>query len=182
MKNVLHILDSFGIGGVECLCKDIAIKSHLNNYFITVHSSGVIGEELTKSGYHVINIGKSNLHFFVIIQKILTFCELHKIDVIVLHQPIILLYMVLPYLKNRLKQTKIVLYFHCNACYLHGIKDRLFFNIKKKIVKMAIIHADKVIAVSNSVKISIYEYYNVKRNIDVMYNGIDIGKFKPRSI
>ena len=55
--------------------------------------------------------------------------------------------------------------------------------IRKKILKAAIKHADQIIAVSKSVKRSLEQYFDVsKGKIDVVYNGVDLRRFRPEEI
>ena len=52
--NVLHILASGGIGGIEILCKDYAIYSKSNNIFLFLWNGGIIADEMKNKGDNVI--------------------------------------------------------------------------------------------------------------------------------
>lgn len=179
-SNVLHILASFGIGGIEVLCREYARFSTHSNYFLTIYSEGEVGEVLRREGFYIKNLGTSNSHIYTTFQAIKHECKSCSINTIIVHHPITMIELLLPSLKKALPCVKILVYAHSNACNMVRVYDKRGLAIRKAILQRAFNCADLIIAISKSVEISLKEYFKVRTSIRVIYNGVDVIKFTPR--
>lgn len=179
-NNVLHILASLNIGGIEVLCKNYSDNSQINNHFITVYSEGIIFNEMKCSGKAVTFLNLKNRHFLCIKDKIIKYCIKNKISTVVVHHPITVLLLLLPTLKRKLPNVKFILYAHSNAKEILRTKEKIGLLFRKYIIIRAFNTADIIIAISESVKLSLRDVFGIKNNIITLYNGIDLSKFSSR--
>lgn len=172
---VLNLLAKGETGGIETLCVDIAVHSKDENYFYFLWGGGVNAQKIKSTKCNVIirrfkycNIIKE----YIFLKK---YCKNEKIDVIVCQgvSPVMMLF---TKMLNAEKKHKTVLYLHANAKILFDTKSYagkaskiLYKHMYKKI--------DGLIAISYSVKKSIEEMFGTSEKVDVIYNGIEVGKF-----
>ena len=179
--NVLNLLASGGVGGIEVLCKNIALKSDFNNIFCFLFKEGEIYEELKKKNISVLSLKNKNKKIKKIVNEIFKYCEKEKIDIIVIHHGGINCNIIYILLKNKLKNVKFIRYLH--GCYdnfsfgrgKNKIKDLISYIIMKKALKVS----DMIIFASRAVKKSFEESFNIiNKNKVVVYNGIGEEFFK----
>ena len=68
---VLNLLATGGTGGIEVLCKNIAIESNIDNAFWFLFEEGEIYDELKKRGKKVFSSKNKNILKNIAIKKIL---------------------------------------------------------------------------------------------------------------
>ena len=176
--NVLHLLASGGVGGIEVLCKEYAQYSQHNNVFVfLLGKTRTICKEMKKNGAIVCEINNSKLDIVGTFKELSELCKIHKIDVIVEHHSSPILYIYIWALKLKYRSLKTVMYAHSNAALMLRLEEKgLFF--RKLVLSRGLYKADRIVAISNSVKKSLIHYFKVNENkIKVIYNGVDIRKF-----
>lgn len=180
MRTVLHLLAGGGTGGIEVLCKDYATYSKHNNIFVFFWNSGNITEEIKKNGNTVIELNAKKKDYCIALFRLSKIIKKHKVDVFIVHHasPILHIYM---YVLGKLnKNMKTVAYAHGLAEVMYRKDEKKGRNARKKALQFSLKKADAVVAVSNSVKNSLIKEYDVySENIYVIYNGVDLLKFKP---
>lgn len=170
---ILNLLTSGHIGGIEVLCKDIGIAAKCENTFCFVFDNGIIYEQMKKLGIRVFSFAqykKLSLRKLGKIIKIAMDC-----DIIVVHHddPFLQIYFIL--IKIFFPSKKFVAIVH--HCYepSTGIKKYGFFKrfLRKHILSLTFRVASKIVFVSkagyNSFK-NIFPLINSKS--EVIYNGI----------
>ncbi len=176
--NVLHLLASGGVGGIEVLCREYAKYSEHNNVFVfLLGKERIICNEMKKNGDIVYEIDNSKVDVFRTFKLLSKLCELHKIDVIVEHHSSPILYMYIWALKLKYRSLRSIMYAHSNAALILRLEDSgLFF--RKIVLSKGLNQADCVVAISNSVRESLVHYFKINEDkIRVIYNGVDIKKF-----
>lgn len=175
---VLHLLAAGGTGGIESLTKNYATHSKHTNYFVFVYDGGDLAEEMRACGNGVLILPK-NLGNIARIKAMAEYCYNNNIDVVVSHHSSPVLKLTLYYIKKKTPTVKAIAYAHANAKDICEYKKRGVW-IRKKIHKLGFSVADKIIAISESVKNSLVDYLNVKEDkIQVIYNGTSINSDKP---
>lgn len=176
--NVLHLLASGGVGGIEVLCKEYAQYSQHKNVFVfLLGKTRTICKEMKKNGDIVYEINNSKLDIPGTFKALSGLCEAHKIDVIVEHHSSPILYMYIWALKLKYKSLRSVMYAHSNAALILRLEEKgLFF--RKIVLSKGLYQADRIVAISNSVKESLVHYFKIKEDkIRVIYNGVNTEKF-----
>lgn len=179
--NVLHLLSSGGIGGIETLCTEYAKYSlHKNIFVFLLGEQRTICEKMRKQGTPVYEINYSKVDIRRTFKALSRLCEEYKIDVIVEHHSSPILYLYILGLKYKYNFLHSVMYVHSNAADL--IKGKgVGYNLRRIILQLGLRRADCVVAISNSVKMSILQTFGVKESkIKVIYNGVDVRKFTPQ--
>ena len=180
MKNILHIFIGGDIGGIEVLIKDFAIRSKHNNTIVSLWGEGSLADEMQANGIDFINLQGSSHRIMFLVRKLVAIIDKLNIDVLVVHHasPVShLCALIISYKKPRLK---IVTYAHGNAFGMYRGDEKIGLTIRKAIMRRSLNHADRVVAISKSVKNSIIHEFNLKpEKITVIYNGIDLTRFKP---
>ena len=179
--NVLHLLSSGGIGGIETLCTEYAKYSlHKNIFVFLLGEQRTICEKMRKQGTPVYEINYSKVDIRRTFKALSRLCEEYKIDVIVEHHSSPILYLYILGLKYKYSFLHSVMYVHSNAADL--IKEKgVGYNLRRIILQLGLRRADRVVAISNSVKMSILQTFGVKESkIKVIYNGVDVRKFTPQ--
>lgn len=173
--NVLHLLVSGGTGGIEILMRNYAQDSAHNNTFIFVWKSGEIAERMKQNGasVYVTNAGSDGL--YTTLKKIRQICREEKIDVAVSHNSAPLLKIALLYIKMTLPGIRVVTYAHANARDICEYKRKKGLPLRKFVHKLGFAAADSIVAISDSVKVSLQEYLGVKeKKILRIYNGTPV--------
>ena len=180
----MHLLASGGTGGIETLCRDYAQYSHHENTFVFLWGKDDARYlEMKENGADVIQLNASKKHLFRMLKQIDDIRKSKQIQIVVAHHAAPMEYVYLIWAKKRLdSDIKTIIYAHGNAVDMWRA-NRKGAAIRKKILKAAIKHADQIIAVSKSVKRSLEQYFDVsKGKIDVVYNGVDLRRFRPEEI
>ena len=181
---IMHLLASGGTGGIETLCRDYAQYSHHENTFVFLWGKDDARYlEMKENGADVIQLNASKKHLFRMLKQIDDIRKSKQIQIVVAHHAAPMEYVYLIWAKKRLdSDIKTIIYAHGNAVDMWRA-NRKGAAIRKKILKAAIKHADQIIAVSKSVKRSLEQYFDVsKGKIDVVYNGVDLRRFRPEEI
>ena len=130
--NVLHLLASGGVGGIEVLCKEYAQYSQHKNVFVfLLGKTRTICKEMKKNGDIVYEINNSKLDIPGTFKALSGLCEAHKIDVIVEHHSSPILYMYIWALKLKYKSLRSVMYAHSNAALILRLEEKGGFFLKK---------------------------------------------------
>ena len=181
---IMHLLASGGTGGIETLCRDYAQYSHHENTFVFLWGKDDARYlEMKENGADVTQLNASKKHLFRMLKQIDDIRKSKQIQIVVAHHAAPMEYVYLIWAKKRLdSDIKTIIYAHGNAVIMWRA-NRKGAAIRKKILKAAIKHADQIIAVSKSVKRSLEQYFDVsKGKIDVVYNGVDLRRFRPEEI
>lgn len=176
--NVLHILASGGIGGIEILCKDYATYSKNNNIFLFLWNGGIIADEMKNKGDNVIILNAKKKEVIKTLNRILKICRTYEIKSVVVHHASPISHIYLMIIKKLLPNITTIAYAHGNAEDMCGSLDERARFIRKLIMSKSLNSADKVIAISNSVKNSLISYFKInEKKIIVLYNGVDVKNF-----
>lgn len=172
---ILNLLSSGGVGGIEKLCEDIGESISYPNCFCFLFDEGTIYEEMTRKEIDVHslkNIGKSKLS----IRKLLKLIKIAKEkDIIVVHHNALIIHLYYCLLHFFLNGKKFVMVAHScfdeDLYYNYNTKLKNYF--RKKILKRTVDISDKIIFVSNAGKASYTCQFDIpeKRTV-VIYNGI----------
>lgn len=177
---VMHLLAAGGTGGIETLCKDYVGKSVHENTFVCIWGkNGKTYLDMKNNGADIIQLCASKRHPFQTLKDIDKICNERKIDIVIAHHAAPLSYLYLLWIKHRKLPIKTIVYAHGNAvdmCHIH-IKKGLF--LRKFILKYTLRKTDKIFAISYSVKKSLIDYLKAKpEKIEVIYNGVDVDRFR----
>ena len=170
---VLHLLASGGTGGIEVLCKNIAVNSSIDNRWVVLFHEGEIYNELKEKGINIFSV--SNLSFYKKIKELSRYCNNEHIDIIVVHHGGISCNIVYCMLKKKNPKIKYIRYLHgCFDEYAFGNgKNKLKNILVKFIMQRAINASDCLIFISNAVKKTFENNFNIQRTKNVIiYNGI----------
>ena len=173
---VLHLLATGGTGGIEVLCKDILLKSDLDNRICCLFDEGEIFKSLKEQNKNIFSLKKENRDLKKIVNDLTKYCINEKIDIVTVHHGGVKCNLVYIMLKKRLPNLKYVRYLHgCFDKYAfgndEGILNRLFIKIA---MQKAFDCSDLLIFVSKAVEKSFEIKFNIKsKNKAIIYNGID---------
>jgi len=176
--NILHLLVSGGTGGIETLCKEYALRSRNRNIIICLWGSGVISEEMEKAGITVLDRTFSKKDVVGTMRYMLEICKQYDIDVIVTQHESPILHFYMNAIHFMRPKIKTIAYAHSNAVDMCEEKRKRGLAFRKSELRYSFDHANVDIAISNSVKDSLYKELKLKRNrVEVVYNGVDLEKF-----
>ncbi len=169
-KKILNLLPMGNQGGVERLCLEVAKYSEDENFFYFMWSGGDIADRIRK---YTENIEVRNFSYRRILSEYRFFREYVKkneIEIIVVQMPSPIFLLFLSRIKKYRPDLKICAYIHADPV------DIFTSNFKKKQFGRFLKRADGCIAISKFVS---QETRNMFRNRDikVIYNGTDIGRF-----
>lgn len=173
--NIIHLLISGGVGGIETLTKDIANNSSQNNIFYFLFDGGETATQIAKN--HTIRIANgSHKRYLKNAKDFVKFCKDNNADVIICHNGSPILRFILGYAKSKLK-CKALLYLHANANdFRYKSKFKTFF--MGFFQKYAFKKCDYAIAISQTVKDSFVNVFNHDpKKIKVVYNGTLLERF-----
>lgn len=173
---VLHLLTGGGIGGIECLCRDIGLYSEFQNGFCFVLYGGIIYQQMKREGlitYCLENYGRA-----------ISYKKYKKLKVIAQNYDIITVQHGCPFLRfyywalSRTLKKKYV-------TYVHTIFDKVYFYpnhigkriLAHKITQMGLDCSDKVIFVSEAGRKSYMSEFQLNADkTTVVYNGVGLDK------
>lgn len=173
---ILNLLYAGGTGGIEKLCKDIAINSTDDrNIFVFVHEGGTICSEMKSVGAEVVELNLKNRDLIKLAKIIRKLAEDNKADCIIVHHPAPLIWIgTLLFININRGKNKVFVYAHNNY---HEIVSRKRW--KQNIYNLLLRKSDHVIAISEFVKNSIAKGGRINADkISVVYNGIDVADYK----
>ncbi|MCD8379436.1 MAG: glycosyltransferase, partial [Lachnospiraceae bacterium] len=170
--NVLHLLSTCDIGGVEVLCRDYALYSTHHNYFVAIWgTNGIVAKEMAENGANVVELGARKQDAIYIVKQLKAICKKHQIDVVIAHHGSPYFYFFYFWLKHSFCNLKLIAYAHCNSVDMYKKKTFGGNFLRRKIISYGFRRADQVIAISESVKASLYSELNVPTNtIKTIYN------------
>jgi len=177
---ILHILASGGIGGIETLCKDYATFSRNKNIVLVLWGAGCIAEEMRDQGIVVINLNSSKRDFFGMMKSVIAICKQENVETIVVHHAAPMAHILLMSIKNKYPDIRTVAYAHANAADMGRSRPKKGLWLRRYVLATSITRADKVVAISQSVKKSLISCFFIpEEKINVIYNGINTSKFLP---
>lgn len=175
---ILHILAGGDIGGIEILCKDYAKFSQHENIFVILWRSGVIAEEMKKSGFQVIELNAKKKEIMQTAYRLCTICKEKGINAVIVHHAAPMSHIYMHIIKKSINNVKTIAYAHGNAADMCRSKDKKGLFFRKKVLEQSLKRVDIVVAISNSVKESLINYFGIPSSkIEVIYNGVDTKKF-----
>ena len=175
---VVHLLAGGDIGGIETLCKDYAKNSQHKNVMVILWGDGAIGKEMQDVGINIIFLHAPKKNSGFIIKKVFELCRNEKADVLIAHHAAPIAHLCLLFSKMCHKHIRTIAYAHGNAVDIVGEKRKKGLWLRKHILKISFKYADRVVAISESVKCSLLSYFRTPANkITVIYNGVDIDRF-----
>lgn len=176
--NVIHILSGGGIGGIETLCRDYALTSSHNNSFIFLWKGGAIADEMTKAGVGTIYLSDKSRNYFALYKKLKEICTAKCSDVVIVHHADPFAHYCLIRLKKELPMIKTVSYAHSDAMDMVRTNRTWAQIFKRMLFTKSMQKSDKIVAISQFVKGSVINTFNVKNNkVSVIYNGINTSRF-----
>ena len=185
--NVLHLLISGNVGGIEKLILSYARYSKLNNIFAFVLGGGVVYDEMIQNHFNVHSLfnksNSQNNHFnihniYTIYNSICRIIIENDVNIVVEHHSSPLLVFFLTLIKKKFPFIKIIEYAHCNASYMVQQKNLKKTLIRKLIFSLSFKKFDKIIAISESVKRSLFDYFKLtSTQVVLVYNGVDLGHY-----
>lgn len=173
---VLNLLAVGGTGGIEVLCRSIALRSNIDNTFWFLFEEGEIYEELKQMKAKVISTKNKNRNIRKIVKELESYCIKENIDIVVVHHGGLACNIIYTLLRKRCKKVKFVRFLHgCYDKYLFGNNSNKINNyVIKFFMKKALDASDLIIYVSKAVKKSFHKSFNINNVKEaVVYNGID---------
>lgn len=171
---ILHLLSGGGIGGIEMLCRDIAVLSTDSHEFCFLYNGGIIADEMEQSQTVIHRYYKKNI--FMRLWNLRHLVKKQKYDVVIVHHEGIGIYTFYLMLCRCFKNTKFIKYLHCSfeeKYFYTGnkLKDNFHYRILKKTLE----HSNHLIAVSEFVKNSYQDEFGLdNKKASVVYNGIKL--------
>lgn len=176
---ILNLLSSGGTGGIEVLCKEILFNSNegFDNRICCMFEEGAIYEEIKKFDKNkIFSLKNKNRNKNAIVNEIIDYCNKEKIEIIVVHHGGLSCNLIYIKLKKKLPNVKFVRYLHgCFDNYSFG-NDGNFIKrlLVKKIMQKALHVSDLIIFISNAVKESFFNNFNIENDkCRIIYNGIE---------
>lgn len=174
---VLHLLVSGGVGGIENLIADYAERSEHENVFVFCWEGGAAAERISASGKKVIFLEKEKIGSKNLLLKLHNIFKEEMPTAVIVHHEAPLLWLFITYIAKKYPSVKTFCYAHCNARSMVRDNEKNLW-LRKRICRFALCRCSKIIAISESVKKSITEYFSVPQNkITVVYNGVNCEKF-----
>lgn len=178
--NVIHLLSGGGIGGIETLCEAFSLHSTHNNTFVFLWKGGIVADEMMQQGVDVIKLQVKSKNYLKQYKVIRDICDNKKADIIIAHHADPFSHYCLIRIKKDIPSIRTIVYAHGNAVDMYATRRRWAMFLKKRLFVRSLGSADKIVAISQSVKESLYYYLHAdERKIVVIYNGIDTSQFVP---
>lgn len=172
---IIHIIPTLDLGGAEKLLVDIVKnldKEKFLSEVICLKRFGFWGIELKKEGIPLILAGKDKRLGLITLFKLIKILKKEKPDVVHTH---LFGADIWGRLAARLAGVKVIVSTEHNLNYQEGF-------LKKILKKSTAGLADSIVAVSQAVKDYAVKFEKADKNkIEVIYNGVDVGKFLNRS-
>ena len=176
--NVIHLLSSGNIGGIETLCEDYAFCSSHWNCFVFLWNGGVITDEMRQNGINVIELHADKRNYLNAYKKVLDACNKQGADIVVAHHADPFLHYCLIQIKKDIPEIKTIAYAHSNASDMYITRRRWLKKLKKLVLKRSLHKVDQIVAISADVKKSLISCFHIPSSkISVIYNGINISIF-----
>lgn len=177
---ILHILTGGNIGGIETLCRDYVQYSVNENIILLLWGEGPLADEMKKNGVEVIDLHASSKNVIGTVNAFVKLCRKKRIDVVIAHHAAPMSHLCLMAVKKKMPSIVTVGYAHGNAVDMCRAKEKKGLWLRRYILSASLRRADKVVAISNSVKDSLISYFNTPEDkISVIYNGVNTETFVP---
>ncbi|MBU5480116.1 glycosyltransferase family 4 protein [Blautia sp. MSJ-19] len=168
--NILHLEYSGGTGGIEKLCKDIALNAKEDKHcFLFVHEGGRFFDEMQKESLDVQCLKFGNKDIVRLYSAVKKTVQEKKIDAIIIHHPApliwlsMLLYLSLPH------TARVLVYAH-NVYEVITVQNKF----KRVIYNKLLAKCDGVVAISEFVKDTFLSNAPLTdKKVCVIYNGIE---------
>lgn len=173
---VLHILARGETGGLEILCKNIALKSDWENIVCFVCGGGTICDEMKEDEIPVKILNNNFLKIKKSVKQLVEICKNEKIDIVNLHDGgthLQIVYLLMQKKLNNIKFIKTVHTVYEKKFFVEKNKNIIKAKINYITLKKALKKSNKVICVSKAVQKSLVDEFKLQ-NTRVVYNGIDI--------
>ena len=171
---VCHVLHTLSVGGAEILAKEFSLKgsSDFRFVFACLDDIGTMGHELIGSNHEVVSLNRRSGLDLGVATRLASYCKSHKVDVIHAHQYTPFFYASL----SRFMGNKAPILFT-----EHGRTFPDFRRPKRVLANRFLLSKkDQVVAVGKQVKNALIENEGIpEKKIKVIYNGIDVERFKP---
>ncbi len=177
--NVMHLLTGGDIGGIESLCREYADYSNNKNIFVMLKDiCADNAKHLLEHGHIVIQLGISKKNMIKGVKRIKSIIKEYKIEAIVTHHASPILHILMQSVRIYNKKIKRISYAHGNALNMVRYGEKKGLRFRKKVLSWSLRKSDSVIAISDSVKESLVDYFKTpEKKIKVIYNGINISRF-----
>ena len=177
--NILHLQLTGNPGGIVSLCRDYANNSNDNNIIYFLFSGGIVADRIKSEGHQVVINEYGKKYWIKSAQRLNLFCKENDVDVIINHSNAPISIFATSYVVRRNKNIKWLMYFHSDPEDM-TIKQKILY---RPFIQYQIKHSDARLAISKCVKESAIRLFNIKPSkVEVVYNGVDIAKFKKKSI
>lgn len=170
---IMHLLTSGNVGGIEVLCKDIAINSKFDNEFCFLFGEGLIYEQMLNKKLCVHSYSKYRKLSMRRFKEVLKIAKSN--DVVIVHHddPFLEIYYLL--LMRLMSQKKYISMVH--HCYEPEIDMRNYGiikrSIKKIIIKKMFSRSNEIVFVSNAGYESYLADFHISHSkVKIIYNGI----------
>jgi len=173
---VCHVLHTLSVGGAEVLAKEFSQKgsSDFRFVFACLDEIGTMGQELLDSHHEVVSLQRKSGLDLGVAKRLAAYCKSQNVDVIHAHQYTPFFYASLSrYLGNK---APILFTAHGRTFPDFRRPKRVFAN------RFLISKKDRIVAVGKQVKNALMENEGIpETKIEVIYNGIDVERFKVHS-
>lgn len=176
---VCQVLHSLCVGGAEVLAREFALAANpeFRTVFACLDDIGPIGEQLRDEGYQVECFGRQPGLDRTLIRRLSAFCDSENVDVVHAHQYTPFVYAALsrlsPWWKSYRRNPPVLMTEHGRHYPDIRKPKRVFAN------QFLFRRWDRCVAVGRNVKQALIEKEGIAANkIDVVYNGIDIDRFR----
>lgn len=177
----LHLQVSGKTGGIEILMRDYAACSKHENHFAFLWGSGEITEEMMGRGDAVTVLDVKGEGMGKTLLRLDRLCRRERYNTVIAHHGSPFLKIVLLWLKLRDPNIRILAYAHSRARDICQEDRKRGLRLRRWVHRIGFRHADGVIAISESVKSSLVDYFHLPPEaVQVIYNGTRIPPEPPR--
>lgn len=167
---VLHLMSTGDVGGIEVLCKEIALNSPWENVFCFMFSGGAIADIIENKG--IVTYRFYNYNRIWRLKLLIDLCKKKQFDIIIEHHEGISIELYYILLSKYVNNSIYIRGLHSAFDTLYGTEKSIFKKfLMGKILESTIKCSQKIFAVSEYVAKSFREQYP-NASIVCIYNGI----------
>ena len=175
---VINLLTAGHIGGIETLCMDHAARSGHDIVMVILWGDGHVDELMRARGIRVINLHASRRNVIGTVNKVMDIIREEHADVVIAQHEASMSHLCLMRAKSLFPGIRTIAYAHLNASDMVRAKEKKRLWLRKAVLGTSLKRADNVIAISDSVKISLTEVLDTPGDkISIVYNGVDLEAF-----
>ncbi len=166
--NILYLINYLGGGGTESYIYSLASKLKENNKIYLVYNEKADGYEKFKNlGVELIQLPMNNFYDFKAAKELNNLCKAKEIDIVHTH-----------FLREN--SIAVLSKFFGHKAKLINTRHMLLVNsgITKYVNKLITKYDDSIIAVSKAVENLLISELGSRKNIKLIYTGIDLDKYK----